>query len=313
MTFSIVIPTYNGATYIEEAIQSALQQQRQADEIIVSDDNSSDKTLAICEKYKDRIKIYTHSQGPSGFVNGWNNAIAHATCDYISILHQDDRLEPDFLKEIERAIYKYPSVKHLFSPCNYIDENGEICQTADYCNGEISLYDRIAYIEAYQQIGYPHIHRCPGVVTHRSIFQKCRYRTEAGHIADDDFFYRVGEYTDVVGVLKPLAAYRLHTSSETGRLKSHDLIRRLAKDYVFQLNYWRNNPMRTSQLWKYMLKYAVHFAWEELIYGIRSKDKALLKDGTCNIKEIISIEDKIPCKIRWFYTGYTLLKKCHLL
>ncbi len=308
MRFSIVIPTYNGAAYIEEALQSALQQQRQADEIIVSDDNSSDQTLAICEKYKNRIRIYTNHQGPSGFVNGWNKAIAHATGDYIAILHQDDRLAPDFLAEIEHAIRKYPQVKHLFTPCNYIDQSGNLLQTADYCDGSTRLYTREAYIEAYQQIGHPHIHRCPGVVTHRSIFQKCNYRTEAGHIADDDFFYRVGEHTDIVGVLKPLAAYRLHASSETGRLKNYDLIQRLARDYLFQLNYWHKNPMVTPRLWRYIVNHAARFAWEEAVYGIQLKDKALLQDGISNIRKITSIDKNIPRKIRWFYTGYKILK-----
>lgn len=57
LTFSIVIPTYNGSDYIEQALQSALAQTRPADEIIVSDDNSTDATLEICRKYADRIKI----------------------------------------------------------------------------------------------------------------------------------------------------------------------------------------------------------------------------------------------------------------
>lgn len=66
MTFSIVIPTYNGADFIEQALLSALNQSRPADEIVISDDNSSDDTLAICQKYTDRIKIYRNLQGPSG-------------------------------------------------------------------------------------------------------------------------------------------------------------------------------------------------------------------------------------------------------
>lgn len=59
---------------------------------------------------------------------------------------------------------------------------------------------------------------------HRDIFKVCQYREEAGHIADDDFFYRVGQYTDVVGILSPLASYRLHSKSETGHLKNMQLV-----------------------------------------------------------------------------------------
>ena len=54
-TFSIVIPTYNGADFIEQALLSALNQTRKADEIIISDDNSTDETIDICQRYKDKI------------------------------------------------------------------------------------------------------------------------------------------------------------------------------------------------------------------------------------------------------------------
>lgn len=90
MTFSIIIPTYNGASYVREAIESALSQTRPADEVIISDDNSKDNTVDICRSYGPRVKIYQNPDGPSGFVNGWNNAISHAESEFIVILHQDD-------------------------------------------------------------------------------------------------------------------------------------------------------------------------------------------------------------------------------
>lgn len=246
MTFSIVIPTYNGAKFVEQALLSALRQTRAADEIIVSDDNSADNTLTICKKYADKIKIYRNPDGPSGFVNGWNHAIAHAQGEYISILHQDDLLEPTFLEEIEKALSIYPDVKHLFAPCKYIDANNRILQEPDYCNGEIKRYTGREYINAYQQVGHPHIHRCPGVVTHRDIFSVCKYREEAGHLADDDFFFRVGQYTDVVGILKPLASYREHKESETGHLEDAKLVMRLLRDMSFQLKHIKDNSLFTQ-------------------------------------------------------------------
>ena len=103
MTFSIVIPTYNGEIFLANAIESALSQTRPADEIIVADDNSSDSTIDIASRYADRVRVCRH-EGPSGFVNGWNKAIAYAKCDFIAILHQDDLLHPDFLKEAERVL-----------------------------------------------------------------------------------------------------------------------------------------------------------------------------------------------------------------
>lgn len=283
MTFSIVIPTYNGMLFVEKAIQSALAQTRKADEIIISDNNSTDDTLAICKKFKDQIKIYSNPNGPSGFVNGWNNAIQYCTSDYITILHQDDILSPNFLEEIEHALNIYPDVKHLFVPCSNIDENGKVFYTPDYCDGSMIRYTASEYINAYQHIGNPHIHRCPGVVTHRSIFDVCKYRPEAGHIADDDFFYRVGQFTDIVGVLKPLASYRVHQFSETGHLDDMVLDERLLHDYCFQITEIPNN----KSLDKNAILYFKYWKWKffrRLIgYGLKTRNFSVIKYAIAQI------------------------------
>lgn len=271
MTISVVIPTYNGSRYVHAAIQSVLNQTRPADEIIISDDNSNDTTLEICSRFGDKVKVFRNENGPSGFVNGWNNAIAHATCEYISILHQDDLLATEFLENIECAIQLHPDVKHIFAPCNYINEYGDIIRKPDaYCNGEIVRYSGSAYANAYERIKN-HIHRCPGVVTHRAIFENCKYRTEAGHIADDDFFLRVGNYTDIVGILKPLASYREHQFSETGHLDFLTLNTRLLKDYHFQLDHADENPILTDEIIETFCKWEAEYIHRLCVFGLKSR------------------------------------------
>lgn len=279
MTISIVIPTFNGEKYIEAAINSALSQTCPADEILVSDDNSTDRTLELCSKYGDKIKIYKNDNGPSGFVNGWNTAISHAECDYVSILHQDDLLSPDFIKEVKSGLSKHPHIKHVFVPCDYIDGYGKVIKETAYRDGRIHIYSGKEYIKAYQTQGSPHIHRCPGVVTHKSVFEKCSYRAEAGHIADDDFFYRVGQYTDIMGVLKPLAFYRLHSGSETGHLSDSILNSRLASDYIFQCRHLSENAILDDDAKSYFYRNAVFHSSKEVILGIINKDYPLFEKG----------------------------------
>lgn len=273
MKFTILIPTYNGSAYIEETLLSAINQTRKADTIIVSDDNSTDNTLEICSRYKEFVHIHKNENGPSGFVNGWNNAIRLVDDGYIAILHQDDLLAPTFLEEIEKAINLHPDVKHFFVPCNYIDSNGAIKREPDYCDGTIHRYSGIEYADAYRTIGCPHIHRCPGVVTHKSIFAKCQYRSEAGHIADDDFFYRVGQYTDVVGVLKPLASYREHEKSETGHLENIKLVSRLANDYVYQVEQSESNCCVSQDTHEYFSYWASFYTFQEFVYALTHDNK----------------------------------------
>ncbi len=301
MKFTIVIPTYNGADYVEEALLSAINQTRKADAIIVSDDNSTDNTLEICSRYKEYIHIYKNENGPSGFVEGWNNAINLVDDDYIAILHQDDLLAPTFLEEAEKALSEYPDVKHFFVPCNYIDENGKVKREPDYCDGNIHKYSGIEYAEAYRTIGKPHIHRCPGVITHRSIFDVCKYRKEAGHIADDDFFYRVGQYTDVIGVLKPLASYRIHEKSETGHLENIKLVTRLANDYIYQVEQSPANSCVSKATRAYFDYWASYYTFQEFIHALVNNDNTLYELSLLHRKKLKDFRINIRYKEQIIY------------
>lgn len=301
MKFTIVIPTYNGADYVEEALLSAINQTRKADAIIVSDDNSTDNTLEICARYKDNISIYKNANGPSGFVEGWNNAIRLVDDGYISILHQDDLLAPTFLEEAERALALHPDVKHFFVPCNYVDGEGKFRRTPDYCDASIRRYSGMEYADAYRGIGSPHIHRCPGVITHRVIFDVCTYRKEAGHIADDDFFYRVGQYTDVVGVMKPLASYRVHSKSETEHLEDGRLISRLAKNYLYQVEQSKYNICISKDTYKYFSYWAQKYVLQEFVYAVTNRDDTLWQQYSEHYTKLKSLNVRIDFKSRLIY------------
>lgn len=268
MKISIVIPTYNGGKYIEETILSVINQTRQADEIIISDDNSSDNTIEICEKYKEKVIIYKNNNGPSGFVNGWNRAIRYASYDYISILHQDDLLEPTFIEEIEKAVIKNPDVMHFFTPCKYIDEHSNILKEPEGCTGYSIKMSGKEYANRYV-FTYEHVHRCPGVVTHKSIFNKCQYRESAGHIADDDFFLRVGNFTDIVGIFKPLSCYRIHSNSETGHLSQLELCYRLLVDHNTIIPELKKNPIITQAIIRHFCKFRKIYEHRVIIYSMK--------------------------------------------
>lgn len=270
--FSLLIPTYNGERYIEQSILSGLNQTRSFDEIIISDDNSSDSTVSICEKYSNQVKIYKNPNGPSGFVNGWNNAISKANGEYISILHQDDLLDKDFLLRMEGELEKHKHILHAFSTCYYVNEKGEISASSFTGNEQIKLYKSLEYVKAYQSSGNPHIHRCPGVITHRSIFDRIQYNPAAGHIADDDFFYRVGKYTDILGVLTPLASYRIHNTSETGKLHDIQLTKRLQADYAYQVKQWKQDSFLDKEAYSYFTYWLKKYKIRNLYNGIKKLD-----------------------------------------
>jgi glycosyltransferase involved in cell wall biosynthesis len=81
--------TYNGARFLCEQVDSILSQLSDEDELVISDDSSTDDTVSILESYKDkRIKIFS-SDAHSPTYN-FENAIKHASGDYIFLSDQDD-------------------------------------------------------------------------------------------------------------------------------------------------------------------------------------------------------------------------------
>ena len=91
MNVSVAMATYNGEKYLREQLESIIPQLSNNDEIIVSDDGSTDETLNILLEYKSRysfIKIY---KGPrKGVFSNFNNALLHCNNDIIFLSDQDD-------------------------------------------------------------------------------------------------------------------------------------------------------------------------------------------------------------------------------
>lgn len=89
---SVVIPTYNRASYLPEAIESVLGQTYNDIEIIVVDDGSNDDTREILTHYRDRIRyIYIDNGGPA---RARNVGMREATGKYIAFLDSDDQYYP---------------------------------------------------------------------------------------------------------------------------------------------------------------------------------------------------------------------------
>ena len=122
---SVIIPVYNGANYIENAINSVLSQTYKNYEIIVVNDGSLDNTDEICKKYGNKIKYFKKNNG--GVATALNYGISKAKGDYISWLSHDDEYYPFKLyKQVE--VLNEIKDRHtiLFSNFELINEKSEV-------------------------------------------------------------------------------------------------------------------------------------------------------------------------------------------
>lgn len=113
MKISIITVTFNSAATIEQTILSVTQQSYADIEYIIVDGNSTDDTLKIVDKYKDKIAKVI-SEKDKGLYDALNKGIALATGDVIGLLHSDDfyidnqvleKYAGIFLKEQSDAVY----------------------------------------------------------------------------------------------------------------------------------------------------------------------------------------------------------------
>lgn len=119
---SVCVATYNGEKYIEEQLRSILIQLRPDDEVIVSDDGSTDRTCAIVESLADpRIRLLHHNG--HDFKQNFVHALQHAQGEYIFLSDQDDVwLEGKY----ERCIKELESVDLVCTNSMMTDENLQV-------------------------------------------------------------------------------------------------------------------------------------------------------------------------------------------
>jgi glycosyltransferase involved in cell wall biosynthesis len=99
---SVCIPTYNGASYLEECLDSALAQTFRDLEVLIVDDQSTDQSYRIAQAYAtrdSRIRAVRNTHN-LGLVGNWNQCVLLARGEWIKFLHQDDILEPNCVERM---------------------------------------------------------------------------------------------------------------------------------------------------------------------------------------------------------------------
>ena len=110
---SIITPVLNGEKYIEETINSVLNQSYKNFEYIVVDGGSTDNTLAIIKKYQYQIDYWV-SEKDNGIYDGFNKGMQLALGDFVGIVNSDDTLEKDALEILTRYVNKYKNIDFIF-------------------------------------------------------------------------------------------------------------------------------------------------------------------------------------------------------
>ena len=202
---SIITPSYNQGNFIEETINSVLNQSYKNIEYIVVDGASSDITLEIINRYSKFISKVI-SERDSGQADAINKGIKSATGDLITWINSDDLLEP---KAIERAVEvftKFSDVDFLYGNIKLIDE-----------------YSRPLSVLKGQQVTKPSVffNLDLPIPQQGSVWRKCvtdsiGLMDEKWHyVLDREFFLRICLDHRVMYINQLLGSFRQHNQSKS--------------------------------------------------------------------------------------------------
>lgn len=199
---SIIIPAYNHANYLDEAIQSVLKQDYPNIELIVLDDGSTDNTREVLGKYGDTFQWETHkNMGQANTLNkGWqiSNGVV------LSYLSADDVLLPHAVSTAMKYLHD-DDVVLVYCDFNLIDPSSKIIRRV--------MAPEFNYLDMFTKcICQPG----PGAFMTRVAFEKAGlWDSSLRQIPDLEYWLRLGLIGNFKRIPEVLASFRVHEESQT--------------------------------------------------------------------------------------------------
>jgi len=234
---AVVIPLYNHAAYIGDAIRSVLAQTRKVDKIVIVDDGSTDDSVEIVRAFAEsRIELYT--QPNSGAHVPLNRGIENAAgCDYVAILNSDDVFARERVSRCAAFLDETPSIDVVATRLKLIDGTGnELASSEPSAKWFAAAWSvRGSQLDLIEQLGVANfIGSTSNLSGRRTYFLEHPFR--AYRYAHDYFFLLDCALHDRLAVLDDdLLSYRVH-STNTISVAPEKLVRELLEMNVDILN-----------------------------------------------------------------------------
>lgn len=228
MTISVAIATYNRAPMVREAVLAALAQSRAPDEIVVSDDASTDGTADAIESLARgdaRVRLIRQARN-SGGVGNWNAAIAATRSDLIAWCSDDDRFLPGHLEASNAYLESHPEIGLVHS--GFVDS----METSDGDKREprrlrpesvLTRDGLVRYMIRY----YDWAFHPSTIVMRRRVWERVGPFDPSYQFSDSEWFLRVVEKFPVASLARHGVVNRRHPGNWSNRLGSAHLQREI--------------------------------------------------------------------------------------
>lgn len=208
-SLSIITPSYNQAQYIETTIRSVLDQGYPGLEYQVMDGGSSDGTLAILERYQDRLRFVSEKDG--GQSAAVNDGFRRTQGEIIGWINSDDLYAPGALGHVGAFFASHPEVEWLCGRCPIIDSDGLIIKSwiTRYKEFWLKRY-------SYRRLLIENFISQPAVFFRRRLLERVGPLDPDYHCAMDyHLFIRMGSVSRPAIVDRELAFFRISGDNKT--------------------------------------------------------------------------------------------------
>ncbi|SDT22695.1 Glycosyltransferase involved in cell wall bisynthesis [Mucilaginibacter mallensis] len=246
---SVAMTTYNGEMYLQQQIDSIINQTYSPDEIIVSDDCSTDGTKEILKEYQAKgLIIYLTNNGKNGVVPNFKNAVKHCKKDnFIALADQDDIWLPEKLEtaltQLKKIDINIPAL--VFSDLNVIDGDNKTINQSFF--KEIVKVD--PQFEQLRSLMYSN-----KVIGCATLFNPCMrnyFDSMPNDVFMHDYWIALIAFTfgQHVYINQPLIKYRRHNNNVTSANDAvyHKFIKELL-DYLLNRKVDLDNHIKTLKL-----------------------------------------------------------------
>jgi glycosyltransferase involved in cell wall biosynthesis len=220
---TVVMPVYNGAAFIAEALESVLAQGFGDFRLVVCDNCSSDETPEVVARFRDSRLAYHRNARNLGLVGNTNRCLELADTELVCIFHHDDVMLPGNLAEKVRLLDAHPEVGFVHSNLYVTGPDGAILREwhpesqRDHIEPGVTAFYRLI----------THLHRgcrifIGAVVARRQCYQRLGgFRAELPYTSDSEMWMRLALHYDVGCLGAPLVTWRQHTGSASSTLPDH--------------------------------------------------------------------------------------------
>jgi glycosyltransferase involved in cell wall biosynthesis len=201
---SIITPSYNQGRFLEECIQSVLNQDYPNIEYIIVDGGSTDSSVGIIRKYADRL-AYWVSEPDSGQSAAISKGLRRATGDIWAWMNADDSYLPGAVSKAAAWFADHPEDDVVYGDCMIVDEHGR--EKAVFHAREFE-WPRVLT----KGFGIP----TGSTFLRMSVFERVGRLDESLHyVMDVDYWLRAGQSCVLAHIPQTLSHYRVHPSAKT--------------------------------------------------------------------------------------------------